>query len=343
MSVHAAHELLSPRHQMFPVLTDTEIARMCRFGTLHTHPVGTSLISAGQPSPGIFVMLSSIVAVSQRDGLGHVTPIVQEGRGHFIGEGGSRSGKPSLVDAVAIESAEVLLLLSGQLRALIIALADLGERLVRALILRRVALIDAGAQWARVICPYTAASFNFLSARTLTLVVAGLAANSRSNFVKGSMPVRFFLAGTCSAVIFIKPGQVNSPRPFLWREASTAPSSAASTALAAFTSWPACSARYATSDVLLNAVLIGLSAVAGLATGAVLWAAGEGVFFAVAMRSGILVEWKHRGCGAGRFYEGAWQWHAPEGVAASSRSHAMRTATSSRCALRSAGLTSTRG
>ncbi len=37
------------------------------------------------------------------------------------------------------------MLLAGQLRALIIAEADLGERLVRALILRRVALIDAGA------------------------------------------------------------------------------------------------------------------------------------------------------------------------------------------------------
>ena len=52
---------------------------------------------------------------------------------------------PSLVDAVAIEGTEVLLLLAGQLRALIIAEADLGERLVRAPILRRVALIDAGA------------------------------------------------------------------------------------------------------------------------------------------------------------------------------------------------------
>ncbi|MEP7295522.1 MAG: FAD-dependent oxidoreductase [Burkholderiales bacterium] len=145
MSDDAPLELLSRRHQMFPVLTDAEIKRMQRFGTLHTHSAGAHLISAGEPSPGIFVMLGGIVAISQRDGLGQVTPIVQQGRGQFIGEVGSLSGKPSLVDAVAIESAEVLLLLTGQLRALIIAEADLGERLVRALILRRVALIDAGA------------------------------------------------------------------------------------------------------------------------------------------------------------------------------------------------------
>jgi thioredoxin reductase (NADPH) len=118
---------------------------MRRFGTLQVHPGGTHLITAGETSPGMFVVLSGSVAVSQRDGLGHVTPLVQHGRGQFVGEVGSLSGKPSLVDAVAVGTTEVLLLPAGQLRALIIAEADLGERLVRALILPRVALIDSSA------------------------------------------------------------------------------------------------------------------------------------------------------------------------------------------------------
>jgi thioredoxin reductase (NADPH) len=145
MADDAPTELLSRRHQMFPVLTDAEVGRMRRFGTSQTHAAGTRLITAGEPSPGMFVILKGVVAVSQRDGLGHITPIVQHGRGHFMGEVGSLSGKPSLVDGIASEEVEVLLLLASQLRALIIAEADLGERLVRALILRRVALIDAGA------------------------------------------------------------------------------------------------------------------------------------------------------------------------------------------------------
>jgi thioredoxin reductase (NADPH) len=93
----------------------------------------------------MFVVLNGVLAVSQRDGLGHVTPVVRHGPGHFMGEVGTLSGKPALVDGVADDEVEVLLLLPGQLRALIIAEADLGERLVRALILRRVALIEAGA------------------------------------------------------------------------------------------------------------------------------------------------------------------------------------------------------
>ena len=145
MADAAPSELLSRRHQMFPLLGEADLARMHRFGTLQSHARGTHLVTAGEPSPGLFVVMNGVVAVSQRDGLGHVTPIVRHGRGHFMGEVGTLSGKPALVDGIAEDDVEVLLLLPGQLRALIIAEADLGERLVRALILRRVALIEAGA------------------------------------------------------------------------------------------------------------------------------------------------------------------------------------------------------
>ena len=55
------------------------------------------------------------------------------------------SGRHALVDAHAEEDVETLLVPPEQLRALIIAEADLGERIVRALILRRVGLIESGA------------------------------------------------------------------------------------------------------------------------------------------------------------------------------------------------------
>jgi len=145
MTDEAPSELLSRRHQMFPVLSAAEIERMRRFGTLQSHADGERLITAGEPGPGLFVVLEGAVAISQRDGLGHITPIVQHSRGHFIGEVGSLSGKPALVDGIAHGEVQALLLRPSQLRALIIAEADLGERLVRALILRRVALIETGA------------------------------------------------------------------------------------------------------------------------------------------------------------------------------------------------------
>ncbi|RZJ26932.1 MAG: cyclic nucleotide-binding domain-containing protein [Haliea sp.] len=133
------------RHQMFPVLSAADIARLQRFGQVLSFQRGDRLFAAGEPGPGLFVVLRGRLAVTQRDGLGHVRPVVQHGPGEFSAEVGQLSGGIALVDGHADEDVETLLIPPEQLRALIIAEADLGERLVRALILRRVALIEAGA------------------------------------------------------------------------------------------------------------------------------------------------------------------------------------------------------
>jgi thioredoxin reductase (NADPH) len=132
-------------HQMFPVLTEPEIARISRFGNVRRYERGARLFAAGEPGPGMFVVLKGVMAINQRDGLGHVVPIGSHGPGEFSGEVASLSGGYALVDGYAEEDIEALLVPPSQLRALIIAEADLGERIVRALILRRVGLIESGA------------------------------------------------------------------------------------------------------------------------------------------------------------------------------------------------------
>jgi thioredoxin reductase (NADPH) len=132
------------REQMFPTLTDAEIARIGRFGTLRRYAPGARLFTAGEPGPGMFVVLNGTLVISQRDGLGHVLPVVRQGRGQFSAEVAQLSGRPALVDGYADDEVETLLVPPERLRALIIAEADLGERIVRALILRRVGLIESG-------------------------------------------------------------------------------------------------------------------------------------------------------------------------------------------------------
>jgi thioredoxin reductase (NADPH) len=55
------------------------------------------------------------------------------------------AGRPALVDAHAQEEVEALIIAPGELRALLIAEAELGEHVMRALILRRVGLLETGA------------------------------------------------------------------------------------------------------------------------------------------------------------------------------------------------------
>jgi thioredoxin reductase (NADPH) len=137
--------LAGRRDQMFPELTAAEIARIRRFGTVRRYARGEKLFAAGEPGPGMFVVVKGNVVISQRDGLGHVAPIATQGPGQFLGEVGQLSGRHALVDGYAGEDVETILIPPDQLRALIIAEADLGERIVRALILRRVGLIEANA------------------------------------------------------------------------------------------------------------------------------------------------------------------------------------------------------
>jgi thioredoxin reductase (NADPH) len=132
------------RDQMFPALTGDEIARLMRFGTVRRYRSGEKLFSAGDPGPGMFVVLAGTVAISQRNGLGEVEPIVSQGVGQFLAEVGQLSGGPALVDGHAVDDVETLLIAPPALRALLVAEAELGERITRALILRRVALIESG-------------------------------------------------------------------------------------------------------------------------------------------------------------------------------------------------------
>lgn len=133
------------RAQMFPVLTDAEIDRIRRFGESRRYRRGERIFATGDTGIGMLVIVAGKVAISQRDVRGHTTPIAVEGRGEFVAELSSLSGRSVLVNADAEEDVDVLVIAPGQLRALIIAEVDLGERVVRALILRRVALIESGA------------------------------------------------------------------------------------------------------------------------------------------------------------------------------------------------------
>ncbi|WP_407178221.1 FAD-dependent oxidoreductase [Bradyrhizobium sp. STM 3562] len=136
---------LFPRHeQTFPALTAQEIARMRRFGAVRVYKDGERLFETGKPGPGMFVILSGHVAITQRDGFGHVTPVIEQGPGQFLAEVGQLSGRAALVDGHAEGDVETLLIPPANLRALLVAEADLGERIMRALILRRVNLIQGG-------------------------------------------------------------------------------------------------------------------------------------------------------------------------------------------------------
>src|SRR5258706_9523631 len=133
------------REQMFPKLAPQEIDRLRRFGEVRHYAAGEALFVTGDVAPGMYVLIKGSVRVTRRDPLGHSAPIVEQGPGEFVAEVGQLSGQPAFVDVHAVDDVEALQIRSENLRALIIEEPEIGERIMRALILRRVALVEAGA------------------------------------------------------------------------------------------------------------------------------------------------------------------------------------------------------
>lgn len=145
---------------MFPVLSQAEIERVRRFGEVKRFAAGELLFQAGEAIPGMYVILSGRIAIVPRDGLGHAVPVAAFAQligapveemmevvpGEVIAEIGQLSGRPdsSVLDARAIEDVEAIVVPPAALRTLLVVEAELGERILRALILRRVALIELG-------------------------------------------------------------------------------------------------------------------------------------------------------------------------------------------------------
>ena len=108
----------------------------------------------------MYVILSGRIAIEPRDGLGQAMPVAAFAQligapveemtevvpGEVIAEIGQLSGRAdlSVFDARAVGDVEAIVVPPEALRTLLVAEAELGERILRALILRRVALIELG-------------------------------------------------------------------------------------------------------------------------------------------------------------------------------------------------------
>lgn len=141
------------RDQAFPTLSEADIDHMRRFGEASFYAAGEHIIRAGDVAPGLIVVLSGRVDITQDGGLGRRETIVTHGPGSFVGELAQLSARPSLVNAEAAEPVEAFVIPSQRVRDLMVQEANLGERIMRALILRRVGLLESATSGPIIIGP----------------------------------------------------------------------------------------------------------------------------------------------------------------------------------------------
>jgi thioredoxin reductase (NADPH) len=134
-------------HQMFPVLAPAQLETASRFasGPARTFPAGAVVYEIGEQGAPAWLVLDGSIDVVRRDGLSHEAAVTTHGAGQLTGEVNQLSGRPSMARGRAgAGGCTALPFDAAHLRALMVGSADVGEIVMRALILRRVGLIEEG-------------------------------------------------------------------------------------------------------------------------------------------------------------------------------------------------------
>ena len=135
------------RQQIFPVLVPAQIEMAKRFasGPPRDFAPGEIVYDIGERHAPTWLVLKGSIESARRDGLKHELPITTHMPGQFTGETSQLAGRPMLVAGRAgRQGCTAVPFDAPHLRALVIGSADLGEIVMRAFILRRIALLEDG-------------------------------------------------------------------------------------------------------------------------------------------------------------------------------------------------------
>jgi thioredoxin reductase (NADPH) len=133
--------------QLFPVLDAGQLATAKRFasGPARSFASGEVLYDVGVRHAPAWLVLDGNVEIIRRDGLHRQSSVVSLGLGQFSGEVSQLAGRGTLASGVAgPQGCTALPFDAAHIRALVVGSAEVGEIVMRAFILRRVALIQEG-------------------------------------------------------------------------------------------------------------------------------------------------------------------------------------------------------
>ncbi len=143
MSSQLVPSALDARTQAFPVLTPAQIDRVRPLGRLRNVARGEILFQPNDTNVPFFVLLSGSMEIVQPS-LDGERLVAAHSPGEFTGEMTMISGQLCLVRGRVTEPGEFIELSGDELRSLVAKDAELSEILMRAFILRRLALVRAG-------------------------------------------------------------------------------------------------------------------------------------------------------------------------------------------------------
>lgn len=150
--------------QIFPVLPAEMVARMEQFGKEESFAPGSYLFQRGERSVDFFLVLEGGVEIDEYDEAGNPHIVHTHRARQFTGELDLFNDRKILVSGIARGTTRVLRIARADFRRMIASEPDIGEIIMRAFILRRVALLQHAQGGVTLVGPGHAADMVRLNA-----------------------------------------------------------------------------------------------------------------------------------------------------------------------------------
>jgi len=131
-------------HEAFPRFTPDQMKVLEHWGQRRTTGVGDVLFTAGDTVDEVFVVNAGRVAVIEQ-GIRDQRVVRVHGERRLLGELGMVEGQPALFSGRVVEAGEVVAVPVDRLHGVALQDSVLGETILRAYLIRRAMLIEAGA------------------------------------------------------------------------------------------------------------------------------------------------------------------------------------------------------
>ncbi|SHJ73137.1 thioredoxin reductase (NADPH) [Hymenobacter daecheongensis DSM 21074] len=143
--------------QIFPVLSEEQVARIRPFGQLEELPAGTVLFERGQRSVDFFVVLRGYIDIYENTAAGPQV-ITVHGENQFTGELDLFNDREILVGGrVGEAGGQILRVSRPQFRRLLVAEPEVGDLIMQAFMLRRLGLITHQQGAVTLVAPHDSA------------------------------------------------------------------------------------------------------------------------------------------------------------------------------------------
>ena len=130
------------RELIYPRLTREMVERSIRYGVVKKYPAGETLISRGDREVSFFIVLSGSLIVTAPGDEGEESVVTIHTERQFSGELNLYSKREVLVTSRAVTNMQVLEITAQNFRKYVFSEPDIGDIIMRAVILRRTYLVQ---------------------------------------------------------------------------------------------------------------------------------------------------------------------------------------------------------